>query len=423
MNAPGYSPIARDLPLDIEDHGAPRISRRLWYVGLACAGAIAIAFAAHRLTARDAPFATERARTGDLTLTVTATGTLVPLDQVDIGSELSGTLRSVEVGYNDQVRAGQVLAHLDDSRLAEQVLQSRASLDTANATVEVARANVAEAESQLARLQHVREISGGKVPSAQEFASGQAAVMRARGAFRSAEAQVSQARATLDVQQTELAKAVIRSPIDGIVLTAAARSGQTVAASLQAPVLFTLARDLKHLELDLAVDEADIGQVHEGQTAQFTVDTWPGRTFPARVAQVRYAGRSVAGVVTYQVILSVENPDLLLRPGMTVTAEIEVRRDEQVLLVPNAALRFEPDDRDAPRGSGLAALVKGKRSFDVTRAGDAGRSPRVWTLRNGHLHALAIETGPSDGSWTEIAPGVVAPGTPLVVAAGAQRST
>src|SRR6267142_3868133 len=229
MGTEGFAPIARDLPLDLEDHGVPRISRRLWYVGLACAGAIAIAFAAHRVTARDAPFATERARTGDLTVTVSATGTLVPIDQVDIGSELSGTLRSVEVGYNDQVRAGQVLAHLDDSRLAEQVLQSRAALDTANATVEVARANVAEAESQLARLQHVRETSGGKVPSAQEFASGQAAVMRARGAFRSAEAQVSQARATLDVQQTEVAKAVIRSPIDGIVLTAAARPGQTVA--------------------------------------------------------------------------------------------------------------------------------------------------------------------------------------------------
>src|SRR5258705_9174074 len=266
MGTQGFSPLARDLPLDFRDHSGPLVDRRLWYAGLACAGVLGIAFAAHWVTARDADFATERARTGDLTLTVTATGTLVPLDQVDIGSELSGTLRSVDVGYNDPVRAGQVLAHLDDSRLAEQVLQSRAALDTADATVEVARANAAEAESQLARLQHVREISGGKVPSEQEFASGQAAVMRARGAFRSAEAQVSQARATLDVQQTELAKAVIRSPIDGIVLTAAARPGQTVAASLQAPGLFTLAQDLKHLELDLAVDQADIGQGHEGQT-------------------------------------------------------------------------------------------------------------------------------------------------------------
>ena len=422
MDAEGYSPLARDRALDFEDRGAPLIGRRLWYIGVACAGLIGIAFAAHRVTARDAPFATEPARTGDLAVIVTATGTLVPIDQVDIGSELSGTLRSVDVGYNDRVRAGQVLAHLDDSRLAAQVLQSRAALDTANAAVEVARANASEVESQLARLQHVREISGGKVPSEQEFAGGQAAVMRARGALRSAEAQVTQAQATLDVQQTELAKTVIRSPIDGIVLTAAARPGQTVAASLQAPVLFTLAQDLTRLELDLAVDEADIGRVHEGQPAQFTVDTWPGQTFPAHVEQVRYAGRSVAGVVTYQVILSVDNPDLLLRPGMTVTAEIEVQRDEHVLLVPNAALRFEPEEPGAPRGSGFAALVKGKHSFDVTRAGDASGSPRVWTLRHGHLRALAIETGPSDGSWTEIAPGPVAPGTPLVVAAGAPRS-
>lgn len=422
MHAHGFSPLARDLPLDFQDHSAPLISRRLGYAGLACAAVVGLVFAAHRITARDAPFATEPARTGDLTVTVTATGTLVPIDQVDIGSELSGTLRSVDVGYNDHVSSGQVLAHLDDTRLAAQVLQSRAALETANASVEVARANVAEAESQLARLEHVREISGGKVPSEQEFAGGQAAVMRARGAFRSAEAQVSQAQATLDVQQTDLAKAVIRSPIDGIVLTAAARPGQTVAASLQAPVLFTLAQDLKHLELDLAVDEADIGQVHEGQTAEFTVDAWPGRTFPAHVHQVRYAGRSVAGVVTYQVILDVENPDLLLRPGMTVTAEITVRRDEQVLLVPNAALRFAPEDHAASRESGFAALVKGKHSFDVTRAADGSRSPRVWTVHDGHLHALAIEPGPSDGSWTEIAPGAVAPGTPLVVAAGLQRS-
>src|SRR5215813_3351913 len=258
MPDPGPPLAGGDLALDLADDPRTPIDRRLWLAALATGGVLLIAVATHVAAVQRIHFATQPARVGDLVVTVTATGTLQPLEQVDIGSELSGTLRSVEVGFNARVQAGQVLAHLDDTRLAAQVLQSQAA-------VEEAHASLSEAESQLGRLQNVREISGGKIPSQQELAAGQAAVARAHGALGSAEAQVAQAQATLDVQRTDLSKAAIRSPIDGVVLSAAARPGQTVAASLQAPVLFTLARDLERLELDLSVDEADVGQVREGQ--------------------------------------------------------------------------------------------------------------------------------------------------------------
>src|SRR5262245_19815426 len=355
-----------DLVLDLAEDGVLPSRRRLLFGLLGACAAILVAIALHLALASRVQYRTQPARVGDLVATVTATGTLQPTEQVDIGSELSGTIRKVEVGYNEDVRAGQVLARLDPTRLEAQVLQSEAALEASQAAVEEARANLAEAESQLERLRHVHDMSAGKVPSAQELASGQASAARARGALRSAEALVVQARATLDAQRTDLSKAVIKSPIDGVVLTAAARPGQTVAASLQAPVLFTLAGDLKQLELDLAVDEADVGRVQEGQPVRFTVDAWPGKSFSGRVEQVRFGPHTQAGVVSYETAVEVANPELLLRPGMTATAEIEVKRDHQVLLAPNAALRFEPPEREAPQPhGGLAGLIPNKHRADL----------------------------------------------------------
>jgi HlyD family secretion protein len=365
-------------------------------------------------------YATEPARRGDLLVTANATGTILPIDQVDIGSELSGTVRSVEVGYNQTVRAGQVLARLDTTRLEAQMLQSQAAVASAQASVGEARANQAEAESQLARLQHVRAISGGQVPAQQEIVAAEAAVARARAALASAQAAVAQAQATLDVQQTDLSKATIRSPIDGVVLTAPVRAGQTVAASLQAPLLFTLAKDLTHLQVDLAVDEADVAQVQEGQTATFTVDAWPGRTFRGRVTQVRYGARTIGGVVTYETLLAVDNPDLALRPGMTATAAIELRRAQQALLVPNAALRFAPPAREARRaGEPLGGLIPHKDQFDVPLGSPADTSaqPRVWMVRRGAIRAVPLQIGASDGTWTEVVGGAIAPGDRLAVGA------
>jgi HlyD family secretion protein len=388
-------------------------------VGVVLAGLVA----ARLLASPREEYATQAARNGDLVVSVTATGPLQPTEQVDIGSELSGTLRSVEVDYNVSVHAGQVLARLDTTRLEAQALQAKSSLDAAQAALDESRASQTEAESQLARLRHVQELSGGKVPSQQELAAAQTAAVRAQGAVRSAEAAVAQAKATLDVQQADLAHAVIRSPIDGVVLAATARPGQTVAASLQAPVLFTLAGDLKQLKLDLAVDEADIGRVRENQPVRFSVDAWPGKTFSGRVAQVRFGPHTLAGVVSYETLVAVDNSELLLRPGMTATAEIEVQREHQVLLAPNAALRFEPPEREAsPRRDGLAGLIPDKHQFDVSQAGAArDAAPHVWELRQGRLRRVAVETGSSDGSWTEIRSDALEPGAKLVVDASSAR--
>jgi HlyD family secretion protein len=408
-----------DLPEAERLPGAPGLLLLAGVGALALVGLLAARF----LGGSGEPYATQPARLGDLVVSVTATGPLQPTEQVDIGSELSGTLRSVEVGYNDAVHAGQVMARLDTTRLEAQALQAKSSLEAAQAAVDEARASQGETESQLARLRHVQALSAGKVPSQQEMAAAQSAAVRARGALRSAEAAVAQARATLDVQQADLARAVIRSPIDGVVLAAAARPGQTVAASLQAPVLFTLAGDLKQLELDLAVDEADVGRVREGQPVRFSVDAWPGTAFSGRVEQVRFGPHTQAGVVSYETLVAVANPELLLRPGMTATAEIEVKRDQQMLLAPNAALRFEPTEREAPpQRDGLAWLIPTKHQFDVS-LGAAARdaAPHVWVLRQGRLRRVGVETGSSDGSWTEVRSDALGPGANLVVDAPSAR--
>ncbi len=366
-------------------------------------------------------YATQPARIGDLTVSVTATGTLQPTTQVDVGSELSGTIRSVFVDYNDPVSVGQVLAKLDTTRLEAQVLQSRASLDSARARLAEAQATVVEAESQLARLTHVREISGGKVPSQQELDTANAVALRARSEVASARAAIAQAQATLDTQTTDLAKAEIRSPIDGIVLLRAAEPGQTVAASLQAPILFTLAQDLTRMDLHVSVDEADVGQVKEGQAATFTVDAWPDRTFSARVGQVRFGSTTTegVGVVTYETILEVDNAERLLRPGMTATAEITVQEVARALLVPNAALRFKPPAAaPAPSGGLLRALIPGRPGGMARRARDAdGKSAhreRVYVLRDGAPQERAVTTGATDGAFTVVASGDLEPGTELV---------
>ncbi len=368
----------------------------------------------------EARYTTQAARRGDLVVTVSATGTLEPTNQVDVGSELSGTIREVAVDWNDRVEVGQLLARLDTTRLDAQVLQTEAALEAAHARVLEAQASEVEADSQLARLERVRELSGGKVPSQQEYAAAQAAASRARATCKSAEAAVAQARATLDAQRTDLAKAAIVSPIAGVVLSRAVEPGQTVAASLQAPVLFTLAEDLARMELHVSVDEADVGQVGEGQEASFGVDAWPGRSFAARVRQVRFGAETVEGVVTYETVLDVDNAELSLRPGMTATAEIVVRRAADALLVPNAALRFAPTAETQARSGGLLrALLPGPPRLpprpQPEAAGANGGAGRVWRLERGALQPIELRTGATDGAWTEVVGGGVEPGTELVI--------
>ncbi len=335
-------------------------------------------------------YRTVEVRRDDIVVTVTATGTLEPTNQVDVGSENSGIVRTVNVDYNDRVARNQILAVLDTERFEARVAQSRANVVAAQAAVAQADATVEETRAELARAE---QLAAMETISPRELEAAEAALARAEATAASARAQVSVAEAVLHSDETTLRKATIRSPVDGIVLERNVEPGQTVAASFQAPVLFVLADDLSSMELFVDIDEADIGQVREGQAATFTVDAFPDRRFAATIISVYYAAETVDGVVTYPGVLEVENPDLVLRPGMTATADIVTASMEDVVLTPNAALRFTP-----------------------TAAGDSSRAgSRVWTVRDGELVPISVTTGLSDGQWTHATGSDLEPGLPLVV--------
>jgi HlyD family secretion protein len=359
-------------------------------------------------------YKTAEVQQGDLTVTVTATGTLEPVNQVDVGSELSGIIETVEVDFNDKVKRGQVLARLDTDRLQAQVLESRAALQSNEAKVKEAQATVLETRLAFERCEKLAE---RQLCTTGDLDAARAAHTRAQAAEASARAEVAEARATLDGKETELAKTEIRSPIDGLVLLRQIEPGQTVAASLQAPILFTLAEDLAQMELHVAVDEADVGRIAEGQTAEFTVDAWPERSFPASIIQVRFAPRTVEGVVTYETVLAVNNSDLALRPGMTATAVITVQQLQDAVLVPNAALRFTPPNSDAaPRMRGAFGMIF-PRPPHATRRSNVERNggPKVWVLRDGQPVAVPVKTGASDGRFTQVQSDDVRPGERVVV--------
>jgi HlyD family secretion protein len=265
-------------------------------------------------------------------------------------------VESVEVYFNDRVEKGQVLARLDTTQLAARERQSQAALKLAVARVQDARATVLESRNRLTRAQRLTE---RKLTTAEDLDAAQATSSRAQAGLAVAEAQVNQAQAQLDYDRRLLEKAVIHAPISGIVLKRQVEPGTTVAATLQTPVLFTLAENLKQMLLNVQVDEADVGKVAAGQTAEFTVDAYPNRRFPATITLLRYVPQTVEGVVTYEAQLSVDNSELLLRPGMTATAEIAVQENEKALLVPNAALRFSPPQRmAAPSDSGGSLVAR-----------------------------------------------------------------
>jgi HlyD family secretion protein len=359
-------------------------------------------------------FETAEVQRGDLTVTVTATGTLEPVNQVDVGSELSGIIETVEVDFNDKVQRGQVLARLDTDRLQAQVLESRAALQSQEARVKEAQATVLETRLSFERCEKLAE---RQLCTTGDLDAARAAHARAQAAEASARAQVAEALATLDGKETELAKAEIRSPIDGLVLLRQIEPGQTVAASLQAPILFTLAEDLSQMELHVAVDEADVGRIAEGQAAVFSVDAWPERSFPAEITQVRFAPRTVEGVVTYETVLAVDNSDLALRPGMTATAVITVQELQGVVLVPNAALRFiPPQTTAAPRRRGAFGMIF-PRPPHATRRSNIERNdnPKVWVLQDGEPLAVPVKTGASDGRFTTLMSGELQPGEQVVV--------
>ena len=430
MNSPEKNTAAASAPataaVDLQSLIGGGKPRRWWqrstlWLGVAvllAAGGGLLYWQSHQRASAAPVYVTEEVRRGNLTLNVSANGTLQPTRAVTIGSELSGTVRNVLVDVNDKVKKGQVLVELDTAKLDAQVLRSRASLAAAQARLAQAAATTKEAQAGFGRLQEVARLSGGKVPSAAELDSGRATLDRAHADEASARASVDDARAALSTDVTNLSKASIRSPINGVVLTRTVEPGNAVAASLQAVTLFTLAEDLTRLRLDVSVDEADVGSVKLDQKASFTVSAYPSRRYPAKVTRVSFGSTKTDNVVTYITWLEVDNSDLSLRPGMTAAATITSTERNDVLLVPNTALRFTPavaagaaaQPASSSSGGGIMSQLMPRMPRSGTRraggtgdaADGAGRVRQVWVLKDGVAQAVNVQVGISDGRKTEV---------------------
>lgn len=385
-----------------------------WSILLAGLG-LAFWFAVFQRTSPGATrYVTEPATRGSLVVTVTATGSVQPTNKVDISSELSGTVRKVNVDFNDAVAAGQVLAVLDTDKLKATVDSSRAKLASANAKMTEAQATVTEKERELARKQALAEKLAG---SLQDRDAVQAAFDRAKAALESARAEIGVAQADLALNETNLAKATITSPIAGVVLKRNIDPGSTVATTLQASTLFTIAEDLRKMEVQVDIDEADVGKVSSGQKATFSVDAYPDRKFPAVIRDVRFASETVSGVVTYKGTLTIDNAELLLRPGMTATAEIRTAEILDALLVANSALRYSPPTSvSSDQRSFLKRLLPGPPAMrPVSTREETGPNRTLWVLRDGTPQSLKVVVGSSDGRRTEVLSGELKPGDAVVV--------
>lgn len=419
--------------LDLQALLDPAARRRWWQrpgMWIAVAAVIALGGAAYwwsqRTAAQAAPrYITEPLKRGKITQTVAANGTVVPTRTVNIGSELSGTVKQVYVDVNDRVKKGQVLVMLDTAKLSDQVKRSEAALLSARAAREQAKATLAEAQANLARLEEVARLSSGQVPSAAELDTARANVTRAAAALESAAAAVAQAEAQLSTDRTNLSKASIVSPIDGVVLSRTVEPGNAVAASLQAVTLLSLAEDLAQVRVELAVDEADVGNVRPGQKAFFTVSSYPTRRYPASVTLVAFGSTKTDNVITYTTYLEVRNDDLSLRPGMTAAATIVANEHDGVLVVPNTALRFNPESAAANAKAGSSGGVTSmlmprmpstgpkKPGTENRRGPNAER--RIWVLDQGQPVPITVTVGISDGRLTEVSAPELKEGMAVIV--------
>jgi len=370
-------------------------------------------------------YTTQPVTRGDLTLRVSANGTLQPTRSINVGSELSGSVLRVLVDVNDRVHKGQVMVNLDPAKLQNQVLRSRAAVLAVDARLAQTHATQLEAQAALLRLELVARISGGQVPAKAELDGARAVQARALADADSAAASLKDAQAALATDQINLGKASILAPADGVVLTRNVDPGNAVAATLQAVTLFTVAEDLTQLRLWVYVDEADVGSVTVGQAATFTVSAYPARAFPARITRVGFGSTITDNVVTYLTYMDVSNADGSLRPGMTATATITATERKAVLLVPNAALRFEPTVAVAAAKKGIAAgMVMGPPRNARKPAADGASTAnahQVWVLPADADHpdrgtpmAVPVTPGLSDGRMTEIIAGALTEGMRVI---------
>lgn len=412
--------------LGLDGKGRARRRRKGWlwlFAALAAAACAYVGYAWFATPTERVVYTSQPAEIGDLTVAVSATGNLQPLTQVDISSELSGVVRSVAVVENQQVKKGDVLAALDTTRLSAQIERAEASAKAAAAKVEDARTTLSQNAQALTRA---KELWKRGMTTDQALEAATAERDRAQSALDMAEANLAIAEADLKLQQADLAKSSIYAPIDGVVLTRSVNPGQTVASSMQAPVLFVLAADLAKMELKAAVDEADIGSVAKEQNARFSVDAFPDRSFDASIRDIAYASVTTDGVVTYNAWLEVDNAELLLRPGMTATVSIVTRQADDVLTVPATAFRYRPTPVARSGGFSVQTLFTGRmqrpagdRSRPVSTPADGSRT--LYVLKDGVPVPVQVKTGATNGDRTEIVSGLQA-GDQVITASSSARA-
>jgi HlyD family secretion protein len=369
--------------------------------------AAAVAFAGYTYYKKDngvPPYRTSKVEKGEIVDAITATGKINAVITVSVGSQVSGTLHQIFVDFNSRVRKGQVIALIDRRLLEAAVVQAQGSVDNGKAVLERAQVGVIDTERTYRR--NLELVKDGFVAQA-DVDSSQTAYEQALAQKKSAEAALQQAVGLLRVAKTNLEYATIRSPVDGIVISRNVDVGQTVAASFQTPTLFLIAQDLTKMQVDTNVDESDIGRAALGQNVTFTVDAWPEKTFTGTVAQVRNSPIVTQNVVTYNVVVRVDNRDLLLKPGMTANVSIEVKKYGNVLKIPNAALRYRPTAKAGEAGAG------GK-----TRGNELSKEPggqRVYTLgKDGKPVPVRVKTGVSNGTFTVLLEGDLKEGDLLI---------
>jgi HlyD family secretion protein len=415
---PNQAEIEAALGLDTKSRRKAWAGRVMWLVLLAAliTGGVAWFLWSQGQTAT-VDYQTAPVTRETLVVKVQATGNIQPTTQVDVSSERSGVIRTVNVEANSLVKMGDVLAELDTERLLAELARVKASLAAADARVADARATLLE--KQLA-FKRAERLSKQGISATQDLDTARAAQARAEAGVLAAEADVAVAKAELTMQNTDIDKMRILSPVNGIVLKRTAEPGQTVASSLQAPVLFTLAEDLARMQLEADIDEADIGAVKTGQKASFTVDAYPGQSFPAVIDTIEYSPKVTDNVVTYKAVLIVDNSALLLRPGMTATAQIVTQEVPDALAVPNAALRYAPPKTADARGFSITNFFIPRMPPSQRSANPPANGERtIWVLENGVPKAAAVRTGVSDGMQTEIVSGDLATGAQVILSSKA----
>ena len=342
-------------------------------------------------------YKTEKVSRGEINALVTATGTVNAVTTVSVGTQVSGTIKRLMVDYNSPVKKGQLLAQIDPSNVQSQVDQANANLWSAKATMEKAAVATLDARRTLLRN---KDLFAQNFIARSDLDTAETNAQSAEAQQKVTNAQVGQAQAALKIAETNLQYTNILSPVDGTVISRSVDVGQTVAASFQTPTLFSIAQDLTKMQIDTNVDEADIGKVQVGQTVSFTVDAYPDTIFIGKVAVVRNAPITVSNVVTYDVVIQVDNSQLMLKPGMTANVSITIETRKDVLRIPNSALRFKP------------AEITGKSEKSQNKQGMKGT--KVWILENDKPKPVKVNIGLSDGNYTEISAGELKEGQEII---------